>query len=128
MSNPYYTLARKCKLSTSFLPPFTPIIHALSTDTSVEGAFAQVRITGAGFLNSGTTFVNFGIFESIPVSFFSSNFISFVVPPQVLEGNYRIVVVNNYNSHFSANINHPYNGNLNFSNSKSYLVTAASSA
>ena len=122
MSNPY-TVAKNCKLSKGFLPSFTPEIYNLSVDTSVAGAYSNVLITGKNFLPNGTTYVNFGTYQNIPVSYFSSFNISFVVPGNALPGPYDIIVVNNYTSNFGSHINNFYNNNLNYSNSETYILT-----
>jgi hypothetical protein len=123
MSN-LYTIAKKCKLSQGFLPSFKPEIYSISKHTSVAGEYSVIFILGKNFLPNGTTYVNFGNdYQNIAVSYFSSFDISFVVPANAIIGSYDIVVVNNYNSNFSSNINNFYNNNLNYSNSKTYFLT-----
>jgi hypothetical protein len=123
MSNPY-TIAKKCKLAKGFLPSFTPEIYSLPiSDTSVAGAYASVIITGNNFLPNGTTYVNFGGYTNIAISYYGSNNISFIVPPNASPGSYNIVVVNNYTSNFGSHINNFYNTNLNYSNSVVYTLT-----
>ena len=119
----YYAIAKKCKLSQGFLPIFTPEIYSISKITSAAGAYSVVFIIGKNFLPNGTTYVNFGTYQNISVSYFSSNNISFVVPINAIIGPYDIIVVNNYSSNFSANINNFYNNNLNYSNSETYTLT-----
>ena len=124
----YYAIAKKCKLSQGFLPSFTPEIYSISKNTSTLGAYSVVFIIGKNFLPNGTTYVNFrninfGINQNISVSYFNSNNISFVVPANVIIGSYDIIVINNYSSNFSANINNFYNSNLNYSNSETYTLT-----
>jgi hypothetical protein len=119
----YYAIAKKCKLSQGFLPSFTPEIYSISKITSAAGAYSVVFIIGKNFLPNGTTYVNFGTYQNISVSYFSSNNISFVVPINAIIGPYDIIVVNNYSSNFSANINNFYNNNLNYSNSETYTLT-----
>jgi hypothetical protein len=122
--NKYYTIAKKCKLAQGFLPSFTPEIYSLPIiDTSVAGSYASVIITGNNFLPNGTTYVNFGDFKNISISYFGSNNISFVVPTNASPGSYNIVVVNNYTSNFGSHINNFYNTNLNYSNSVTYTLT-----
>ena len=116
-------IRRNCKLAKGFLPSFTPEIYSLSVDTSLSGSYSNVVITGQNFLPNGATYVNFGNFKNIPVSYFSSFTISFVVPISATIGSYNVIVVNNYNSNYSANINTIYNQNLNFSNSMTYTLT-----
>ena len=122
MSNPY-TVAKNCKLSKGFLPSFTPEIYSLSVPSSTAGAYSNVLITGKNFLPNGTTYVNFGTYTNIPVSYYGSNNISFVVPSNALPGVYDVIVVNNYTSNFGSTINNFYNSNLNYSNSVPYTLT-----
>jgi uncharacterized protein (TIGR03437 family) len=121
--NVNYNIARRCKLAKGVLPSFTPVIYNLSVDTSLAGTYSNVIITGQNFLPNGTTYVNFGGFTNIPVSYFSSFMISFVVPTNATAGSYNVVVVNTYNSNYSANISNIYNQNINFSNSVAYTLT-----
>lgn len=116
-------IKRKCARTKGTLPSFTPVIYGLSVDTSVAGIYSNVVITGQNFLPNGTTYVNFGNFTKIPVNYVSSFSISFVVPSNAPIGSYNVVVVNIYNSNYSANINNIYNQNLNFSNSIQYNLT-----
>lgn len=116
-------IRRRCKLSKSILPSFKPEIYNFSVYTSLSGAYSNVLINGRNFLPNGTTYVNFGNYKNIPVSYFSSFNISFVVPINAPVGSYNVVVVNNYNSNYSANITTIYNQNINFSNSMTYTLT-----
>jgi hypothetical protein len=123
MSNPY-TVAKNCKLSKGFLPSFTPEIYSLSIDTSLSGAYSNVSISGKNFLPNGTTYVNFGTdYTNIPISYYGSNNISFVVPANATIGIYDVIAVNNYTGNFGSHINNFYNSNLNYSNSISYILT-----
>ena len=115
-------IRRRCKLSKSILPSFKPEIYNFSVYTSLSGAYSNVLINGKNFLPNGTTYVNFGNFTNIPVSYLSSFSISFVVPANAAIGTYNVVVVNNYSSNYSANINNIYNQNLNFSNTIMYTL------
>ena len=119
MSNPY-TVPKNCKLSKGFLPSFTPEIYSLSVYDSSAGAYSKVLISGKNFLPNGTTYVNFGTYTNIPVSYYGSNNISFVVPGNAISGPYNVIVVNNYTSNFGSHINNFYNSNLNYSNSMIY--------
>ena len=116
-------IKRKCARTKGTLPSFTPVIYDLSVYTSLAGTYSNVVITGQNFLPNGTTYVNFGNFTKIPVNYFSSFSISFIVPSNAPLGSYNVVVVNIYNSNYSANINNIYNQNLNFSNSIPYNLT-----
>ena len=117
------TIAKKCKLAKGFLPSFTPEIYTLSVYTSLASAYSFVSITGNNFLPNGTTYVNFGNFKNIHVTYMSSINISFVVPTNAPICSYNVVVVNNYSSNFSPNINNFFNQNLNFSNNIGYTLT-----
>ena len=123
MSN-LYTVAKNCKLAKGFLPSFTPTIYYLSANTSQADAYSNVTITGNNFLPNGTTYVNFGTdYTNIPISYYGSNNISFLVPNNAISGSYEIIVVNNYTSNFGSHINNFYNSNLNYSNSVTYTLT-----
>jgi hypothetical protein len=118
------TNTAKCPTK-SFYPSFTPIINGISVTTSNSGAYSLVYITGSNFVSptNGTTYVNFGSFTNLPIIFYSSFNISFVVPLNALAGSYNVVVVNVYNGNFSTAVNTSYPGNPNFSNSFTYTIT-----
>ena len=89
--------ARKYKYS---YPNTSPIIYSLSITESVLGDYTICYISGENFSKSNTTgnsTVTFGNIENIPVTFFSSLNISFVVPFLHLTPNttYSVQVVNN---------------------------------
>lgn len=114
-----------CRRYKSVYPSFTPIINSLSVNSSVAGTYSNVMISGYNFLPPcyGTTYVNFGTFKNLPITFYSTSSISFIVPLNAVSGNYNIQVVNIYNGNFSPTINQSYAGNLNFSNSQPYTLT-----
>jgi len=115
---------RKCVTKKGTYPSFTPIINKLSVTSSSFGSYSVVYIIGSNFLPSGTTFVKFGDYDKLPVIFYSSFNLSFVVPLNVDVGNYNVQVVNLYNGNFSPQINPPsYPGNFNYSNSITYTIT-----
>ena len=113
-----------CK-NVGFYPSFTPSITSLSVSSSVSGAYSLVFINGSNFLppSYGTTYINFGNFKNLPITFYSSFNISFVVPQAAPPGNYSVKVVNVYNSNFSPTVNQSYPGNQNYSNSSIYTLT-----
>lgn len=113
-----------CK-SVSFYPNFSPAISSLSVTSSGSGVYSLVYITGANFLppSYGTTYVNFGTFKNLPITFYSTINISFVVPLNAPSSNYNVTVVNIYNSNFSPSVNQSYAGNPNYSNSITYTIT-----
>ena len=121
MSN-LYSVKKNCKLSKGFLPSFTPEIYSLSVDNSIAGEYSFVTILGNNFLPNGTTYVNFGSYQNISVSYYGSNNIAFVVPLNAPVGSYNVVVVNNYTSNFGSRINNFYNTNLNYSNNTLYTL------
>jgi len=108
---------KKCNTYTPSLPSFSPIINSLSSSSSVAGQYALIYVTGANFLPNGTTYINFGIFKNISVTFYSSFNISFVVPSYAPKGSYNIVAVNIYNGYFSSPVGNSYPANLNYSTS-----------
>lgn len=112
-----------CPRNTGFLPSFTPILHNLSVTTSAPGVYSLVYVNGSNFLPNGTTFIQFGGLGYLPVIYYSSFNLSFVVPLNATSGNYAVKVVNLYNGNFSPPINQSYSGNLNFSNSITYTIS-----
>jgi len=120
-TQPVTTIVGRCLKSKGFLPSFTPIINNLSVTTSVSGVYSLVYINGSNFV-LGATYVKFGTFN-LPITFYSSFNISFVVPLNVAAGNYNVVVVNIYNGNFSPAVNQSYPGKQNYSNSITYTIT-----
>jgi hypothetical protein len=114
-----------CRKITNTYPSFTPSIFSTSTNTSQSGIYSLVYINGSNFLPAvyGTTYVNFGTYKNLPITFYSTSQISFVVPLNAVAGTYNIVVVNIYNSNFSPSTNFSYAGNLNYSSSIPYILT-----
>ena len=106
-----------------FLPSFTPVIDNLSTYSAVAGEYTRVYVSGSNFLLNGVTYINFGNFKNIPVVYYSSFNLSFVIPLTATAGNYSIVAVNIYNGNFSPQINHSYPASLNYSNSLNFTLS-----
>jgi hypothetical protein len=133
--NPYYTeyinfinnknrnKSITCPRNKGFLPSFTPNLYSLSVTTSASGAYCVVNVNGTNFLPGGTTFIQFGGFGYLPVTYYSSFNLSFVVPLNAIPDNYPVKVVNLYNGNFSTPVNQSYSGNLNYSNAITYTVT-----
>lgn len=115
--------SRKCRKSKGFLPSFTPVLSNLSVTTSLSGIYSLVYVNGYNFLPNGTTFIKFGNIGYLPITYYSSFNISFVVPLNATPGNYDVSVVNIYNGNFSPQINQSYPGNLNFSQPITYTIT-----
>jgi hypothetical protein len=112
-----------CLRNKGFLPSFTPNLSSLSVTTSISGAYSIVYVNGSNFLPNGTTFIQFGGLGYLPVTYYSSFNLSFVVPLNAIANNYLVKVVNLYNGNFSPQVNQSYPGNLNFSNSITYIIT-----
>jgi hypothetical protein len=115
----------RCRKSNGFYPSFTPVINSLSVTNSVVGVYSLVQINGSNFLPpcNGTTYVNFGSFKQLPITFYSSFNIAFVVPLNAPIGSYNVQVVNVYNDNFSPPVNQSYAGIQNYSNSITYTLT-----
>jgi len=124
-TQPVTTLINSCLKYKSFLPSFKPVINNLSITTSATGIYSIVYINGSNFLppSNGTTYVNFGTFKQLPITFYSSFNISFVVPLSATQGDYNVVVVNVYNGNLSPPVNQTFPGKLNYSNSVAYTIT-----
>jgi hypothetical protein len=86
-----------CRKYAYIYPIFTPQILGLSIYTSVAGVYTQVTISGNNFSygsNIGYSVVNFGQYQNIPVVFYGSSNISFIIPTLALPGTYNVQVVN----------------------------------
>jgi hypothetical protein len=92
---------RRCNQKKPVLPNFTPNVYSLSTTSSITGNYRQVYINGSNFLSSSSTYVNFGNYAEIPIIYYSSFNISFVIPLDARAGNYVVTVVNVYNGNFN---------------------------
>jgi hypothetical protein len=79
-------------------PNTSPIIYSLTPNESVVENYTVCHIRGLNFSKSNTTgnsTVTFGNIKNIPVTFYSSLDISFVVPNNIIFGIYNVQVVNN---------------------------------
>lgn len=117
------TVSSRCRKYKGFYPSFTPEIGYMSVTTSVAGKYSFVSLSGQNFLPNGTTYVNFGGYTNIPVTYGSSFNIAFVVPTVAIAGSYNVVVVNVYSDNFSPPVNQSYAGTLNYSNPVVYTLT-----
>ena len=70
---------KSCKKYNGFYPSFTPILNSLSVTTSVAGSYSLVYVNGSNFLPNGSTFINFGTWTNLPVTYYSSFNLSFVI-------------------------------------------------
>jgi hypothetical protein len=122
---PNTTVINRCRRYKQAYPGFAPIINVLNPSNATQGAYSIVYVNGLNFLPPcyGTTYVNFGSFTNIPITFYSSFNISFVVPVNAVAGTYNVTVVNIYNSNFSPAVNSSYPGNPNYSNSLVFTVS-----
>jgi len=115
--------------SNGFYPNFTPAIYYLYTNISIHGAYSLIYINGNNFQapSIATTYINFTntlhSYTKIPITFFSTSYISFVVPTAALAGTYSVVAVNVYNGNFSPQVNNSYPGILDYSNAVNYVLT-----
>ena len=124
-----YLNKKSCLQSKGFYPSFTPTIYSLSTNTSVHGIYSLVYINGNNFQSPSIakTYINFtnslNSYTKLPITFYSSYNISFVVPTDAPAGTYSVVIVNIYNGNFSPQVNNVYPGILNYSNAVNYVLT-----
>ena len=100
--------------SKGFYPSYTPAIYYLYPNTSVHGSYSTTYINFTNSINSYTR---------LPITFYSSSVISFVVPIDAPAGTYSVVAVNIYNGNFSPQVNNAYPGILNYSNAFNYVLT-----
>lgn len=110
--------------SEGYLPSFTPVIYNLSVYKSIQGKHTVVYVSGDNFQSpvTGITYVNFGSYKNLPIVFYSTVYISFVVPIDALADNYSVTVVNVYNGQFSPQITCMNSGVINVSNAKNYSI------
>ena len=121
-----------CRRYKSVYPSFAPTINSLSVSSSVHGTYSNVMINGSNFLPPcyGNTYVNFGPFNQfsghyihLPITFYSTSTISFIVPLNLVPGFYNVQIGNIYNDNFSPSVNQSYPGIPNLSNSQTYTLT-----
>lgn len=125
MSTPNDTkVTTRCRKYKGFYPDFAPSINTLSVTTSSSGVYTIVYINGSNFMQpiSGITYVLFGNYK-LPITFYSSFNISFVVPLGATAGVYKVNVINVYNNNFSTSVPQISTGNLNYSNTFTYTIT-----
>jgi hypothetical protein len=106
-------ITNRCRIPTSVYPDITPVIYDLSSYASFSGQYTVVHIHGNHFSQYGPmgySVVNFGKDKNIPVSFYNSQEISFVVPINSVPDIYSVTV---------ANINFP---STLYSNSMPYII------
>ena len=91
-------MSNRCIIDKKY-PNTSPVISSLSITESIRGDYAVCYISGLNFSNSNTTgnsTITFGPVTNIPVTFYSSLNISFVVPVINIDiGTYNVQVINN---------------------------------
>lgn len=120
-----YNIKRSdCRKVKPFYPSFAPTINSLSVTSSGSGVYSNVMINGSNFLppSYGSTYVNFGPYKNLSITFYSTSAVSFIVPLNAVPGIYTVQVVNIYNGNFSPSVNQSYPGIPNFSNSITYTL------
>lgn len=110
---PVNTQQITCRKYKGFLPNITPALLSLSSSVSAPGVYALVYLSGQNFTPYNIS-VTFGSIQQIPIIYYSSFSISFVVPLNVSEGNYSVQVVEN-------NANNLFPGLL-YSNTLQYTI------
>ena len=88
----------KCRKYEYKYPSTVPVIYSISPTQSVLGDYTLCYINGLNFSKENTTgnsTVTFGTIKNIPVTFYSSLNLSFVVPNNLPPGTYQVQVVNN---------------------------------
>ena len=93
-----------CRTYKGFYPQTPPIIYNLSQYTSKLGQYTQVFVNGYNFFAYGTTRVNFGPYINIPLTYYSSLQISFLIPINAQPGCYTINVANVTNTYPSPTL------------------------
>jgi hypothetical protein len=86
------------RIYSSKYPNITPVIYNLSLTESKISNYTLCYINGFNFSKSNTTgnsTITFGNITNIPVTFYSSLNLSFVVPNNLDAGTYSVQVVNN---------------------------------
>ena len=116
---------KSCRKYRNIYPDFAPTINHLSVTTSQAGVYTVVYISGSNYFPpcNGSTYVQFGSYSNIPIIYFNSFFISFVVPQNAVAGVYTVKVVNLYDGNFSSPVNQSYASIPNYSNPVSYTIT-----
>jgi uncharacterized protein (TIGR03437 family) len=88
----------KCRKFEYKYPNTSPVIYSLFPSESVLGDYVLCYINGLNFSKSNTTgnsTITFGNITNIPVTFYSSLNLSFVVPSNLAAGTYSVQVINN---------------------------------
>jgi hypothetical protein len=113
-TTPINTQQLKCRKYKGFLPNLTPTINSLSSTISAPGVYALVYVNGENFTPYNIS-ITFGTIQNIPIVFYSSFLVSFLVPLDVSEGIYNVQVVINNNNNLTIN-------SLLYSNTVNYTI------
>jgi len=113
---------RNCRKFQGSYPSFVPTIERISISSSKTNTYSEVHVIGTNFLPNNTTYIQFGN-VNIPVTYYSSFNISFIVPLNASVGNHPVRVINIYNNNFSPSVTQSYPGNINVSNTVFYTIT-----
>jgi len=87
------TKVDRCRKYKKSYPDISPVINSISQDISTAGTYGIINISGYNFFPNSTS-VNFGNYNDLPISYYSSVMISFQIPATAIGGNYSIVVTN----------------------------------
>ena len=79
-------------------PNLKPTIYSLSSYNAsifrITSYPFTVYILGTNFNTDENTTITFGSYKKIPITFYSSTSISFVIPREAIQGEYNVQVVN----------------------------------
>ena len=107
LPNNIFSSKGSCKIYKGYYPDYTPVITTLSPDSSTVGKYKQVYVYGNNFSMGskiGYTVIKFNNI-TIPVTFYGSDSVSFVVPVDLPAGVYPVQVMNIlYPTSFYSNI------------------------
>jgi IPT/TIG domain len=79
-------------------PDLKPTIVYFSTYTVkyelTKSRSFTIYVRGTNFTKEGRTTISFGSYQNIPITFFSSTSISFIIPRQAIPGQYNVEIIN----------------------------------
>ena len=109
LPNNFLSSITSCKTYNRSIPNFDPVILSLTPDVSTAGQYTQVNVFGKNFSFGSKIGYTIIRFENIiiPVTYYGSNNISFIVPASAGPGEYNIQAVNAFypNSSYSNVVN-----------------------
>ena len=101
---------------------YKPTIIYITPDVVVNNVYTEVYVYGYNFFNADSTYITLNNSISIPVSFYSSRLITFIVPQNLEIITYDLNVVNNI-SYSPINVSSMPQSQLAISNSVNFTVT-----